>query len=405
MSNKVIGDVYDRIIHEVIEASKNDFEESGVSQNTLLQLQETWQKKLSTRNIAQLPWDPQPQAPQVANTPTLPSNVSGVNAMSAPAYAQGQHQTKGGGVRIKTEPGLEPAHGSYPQANGYPQAGPGMNPQLAQQRAATLLQQQFGSQANASLARGGITLPGQQKPPFGLQLPGQQHAQQQAQQQYAQQQAQHIRQQNAQHQQQVQQQARIKVETSSPHDGHTQYPPQSQQQQQSNRTSNLTYAQTDGAGDEWRTFMAQRRAVSTQDAAHADCTLRDHVAQLAQQMDSGLMVPLNKQKKPKYKSRRFVEPAVDPAVTASSDNPMPRGAIPQLDGVGSDDDRTNIKDEDDEDAINSDLDDPEEAEAEVEDDEDEAHETMLCTYDKVQRVKNKWKCTLKDGLLHTGGKE
>ncbi|KAK4892682.1 hypothetical protein LTR28_002286, partial [Elasticomyces elasticus] len=76
-----------------------------------------------------------------------------------------------------------------------------------------------------------------------------------------------------------------------------------------------------------------------------------------------------------------------------------------LDGVGSDDDRTNIKDEDDEDAINSDLDDPEEAEAEVEDDEDEAHETMLCTYDKVQRVKNKWKCTLKDGLLHTGGKE
>jgi transcription initiation factor TFIIA large subunit len=30
---------------------------------------------------------------------------------------------------------------------------------------------------------------------------------------------------------------------------------------------------------------------------------------------------------------------------------------------------------------------------------------MLCTYDKVQRVKNKWKCTLKDGILTTNKKE
>ena len=26
-------------------------------------------------------------------------------------------------------------------------------------------------------------------------------------------------------------------------------------------------------------------------------------------------------------------------------------------------------------------------------------------YDKVQRVKNKWKCTLKDGVLNANGKE
>lgn len=32
-------------------------------------------------------------------------------------------------------------------------------------------------------------------------------------------------------------------------------------------------------------------------------------------------------------------------------------------------------------------------------------DNILCTYDKVQRVKNKWKCTLKDGVMSVGGKE
>ena len=80
----------------------------------------------------------------------------------------------------------------------------------------------------------------------------------------------------------------------------------------------------------------------------------------------------------------------------------------------------------DEDAINSDLDDSDEELENV--DEDDADgpmgETILCTYDKVQRVKNKarsaghpshslyflltisqWKCTLKDGILTTNKKE
>ena len=86
--------------------------------------------------------------------------------------------------------------------------------------------------------------------------------------------------------------------------------------------------------------------------------------------------------------------------------PMERGdhhppSRAQFDGPGGDDDA----EEDDEDAINSDLDDPEENEAEENDAEDAVGQVMLCTYDKVQRVKNKWKCTLKDGILTTGGKE
>ena len=47
-------------------------------------------------------------------------------------------------------------------------------------------------------------------------------------------------------------------------------------------------------------------------------------------------------------------------------------------------------DEDDEDAINSDLDDPEEDLEEDEVDDEGLGHIMLCMYDKVQRVKNKW---------------
>ncbi|KAF9519198.1 hypothetical protein BS47DRAFT_1370813 [Hydnum rufescens UP504] len=63
---------------------------------------------------------------------------------------------------------------------------------------------------------------------------------------------------------------------------------------------------------------------------------------------------------------------------------------------------------DDEAVIGSDLDDS--------DDEDNlaggaddpvggAKDIVFCTYDKVQRVKNKWKCVLKDGMVHLHGKD
>ena len=48
------------------------------------------------------------------------------------------------------------------------------------------------------------------------------------------------------------------------------------------------------------------------------------------------------------------------------------------------------EDIDDEDAINSDLDDPDEDRDEDEVDDEGLGNIMLCMYDKVQRVKNKW---------------
>ncbi|KAJ2976562.1 hypothetical protein NUW54_g11546 [Trametes sanguinea] len=61
---------------------------------------------------------------------------------------------------------------------------------------------------------------------------------------------------------------------------------------------------------------------------------------------------------------------------------------------------------DDSEAINSDLDD---SDSDVEEEGIEGgaadQDIVFCTYDKVARVKNKWKCVLKDGMIHINGKD
>ncbi|KAJ7745679.1 transcription factor IIA alpha/beta subunit [Mycena metata] len=84
---------------------------------------------------------------------------------------------------------------------------------------------------------------------------------------------------------------------------------------------------------------------------------------------------------------------------------MPRTAHPSLQASASTSGKGGAAEPTDEEAINSDLDD---SDTENEEDpEDAAPETdiVFCTYDKVARVKNKWKCVLKDGMIHTGGKD
>lgn len=60
----------------------------------------------------------------------------------------------------------------------------------------------------------------------------------------------------------------------------------------------------------------------------------------------------------------------------------------------------------DDEAINSDLDDSDSGDEE-EGEEGTTADTdiVFCTYDKVARVKNKWKCILKDGMIHINGKD
>ncbi|KAF9482217.1 transcription factor IIA, alpha/beta subunit [Pholiota conissans] len=81
----------------------------------------------------------------------------------------------------------------------------------------------------------------------------------------------------------------------------------------------------------------------------------------------------------------------------------PRSAHPSLPQPAAASQSSTVNDSE---AINSDLDDSD-TEAEDDDEEGAAGETdiVFCTYDKVARVKNKWKCVLKDGMIHINGKD
>ncbi|KAI9094315.1 transcription factor IIA, alpha/beta subunit-domain-containing protein [Phlyctochytrium arcticum] len=70
----------------------------------------------------------------------------------------------------------------------------------------------------------------------------------------------------------------------------------------------------------------------------------------------------------------------------------------QVDGVDDDDDEDD--EDDNEDGIGSDLDDEDSDDENV----DVSH-IILCQYEKVNRVKNKWKCTLKDGIITVNGRD
>lgn len=320
--------------------------------------------------------------------PTLPSNVPRPQQVSSsippssspPVPSNGLH-----GVRVKTEPGYEAQ--SYP-ATGIP---PNYASNIAQQRAAQNLQQKFGAgasqQINQLQAQAAMGVPGTppQRNPVNIQLPPQLTDQQR------QEQAEYKRRQQAQ-----------------------QY--QSLQQAQQRPTG--TNPQTDGA-DDWDSYVAHCRWEASKTSGQADATIREQVEQTNRALEGGgLMLPLaehprsHQSKKPKVSARRgLTKPAVGAAETSKSSSAP---SVLHLDGAGDEDDdeddKTGIKDElfgddDDEDAINSDLDDPDDALPEEEQEEGRPNQIMLCTYDKVARVKNKWKCTLKDGVLNTGGKE
>ncbi|KAF8210530.1 transcription factor IIA, alpha/beta subunit-domain-containing protein [Mycena galopus ATCC 62051] len=59
----------------------------------------------------------------------------------------------------------------------------------------------------------------------------------------------------------------------------------------------------------------------------------------------------------------------------------------------------------DSEAINSDLDDSDTEDEDLEDGAGAHTDIVFCTYDKVARVKSKWKCILKDGMIHANGKD
>jgi transcription initiation factor TFIIA large subunit len=278
-----------------------------------------------------LPWDPAPAPAPAPSAAALKAEAK--EAKASPAISTSSNDTK---VKqeaqyepqVKAEPGVKYEGGS-PYPNGY--APPSAVNPLARERAANLLQQQFGSQAAASIQAAGLhqqrstPTPGQPRPAqSGIQFPGQAPRQQQGYQ------------------------------------------------------NGVGSAQTDGAGDaadEWSAIVADREAHDGEREV-VDGMLRQHLEQSMSMVESGLMMPLRERVQRKKATRQSA------LATASEAGPstVPSG-VAQLDG----------DDEEDEDAINSDLDDSEDELDNNADGEDDGPlgETILCTYDKVQRVKNK----------------
>lgn len=372
MSNAAVGGVYAKIIQDVLEASQVDFEEGGVDQSTLDKLRKIWQDKLSSIRVAQFPWDPTPPpatqpAQAQAQAPVKPQPPSATatptpTPPTAPANIEPQIKTESSRAGSQT-----PSNYNSPQLPANSMAN-----MTAQQRAAAALQQKFGQQAAPQIS----------------QLQGQSTLQH-----------------------------RQGTPSSSYQNGQNVKPPLStmQQMQQAQQRPSLPNNQTDGSGDalqDWKMEVARRRADAAAHPGEGDSLLKEHFLALQQRMEGGgLLMPLEERYQPRTSARRKVhapigesQSSTTAAIAGSSVAPKSH-SLQQFDGVDDDsDDEVKVKDDEDEDAINSDLDDPDEIAGDPEADAD-TNEAMLCTYDKVQRVKNKWKCTLKDGILKVDGKE
>lgn len=290
----------------------------------------------------------------------------------------------------------------------YPQASAHISDQrFAQQRAAQLVQQQFGSQGMNSIGafqQAGETHPsGTQKPMSGG------------------------------------------TANPSPQSPPTQQPkqepkPEAQIKQEPSQANGLGSAQTDGAdeGDpareQWNAIIERKNARGEFEPlgrVNADRIVRRHAQALQSRLEAGgLLVPLderyprNKKRsrkpKPTNSGPLAASPAPDPFTLLNPPTtPKDPTSIPNLDGnndtptpspsESDEDTKANLPGAlagpEDDDAINSDLDDSEDELNEGIEGNEFDGDTILCLYDKVQRVKNKWKCGLKDGVATVGGKD
>lgn len=321
--------------------------------------------KLSQMKVAQFPWDPKPELQSTTTAAGLvAAQAAPSGAVAVPSYTQSNLTPQGAaqtlslpgalipnsnGMALKQEPGLvsaEPAIKQEPGLPPMPAIHPGYNPAnavqgTAAQRAAQALQSQYGQRAAASINAIHSGMASQMNAgaqPQQIPRPGQapQHLNAQQQQQYRQGVA-------AQIQQRMQQ---------IPHAG---------------APNGLPAAQIDGSSD----VVASSSHSVTMSRSEVDEHLHAQIAARAKQMEGGgLMLPL----KDATKDRSL-----------STTRPK-EGGPAQFDGP----DDSVKSEEEDEDAINSDLDDSDDDKDDEEDDDETMGHMMLCMYDKVQRVKNKW---------------
>lgn len=387
MSNISVGAAYQAIIEEVVNSSRGDFEDLGVEESVLEALRKGWQQKLSSLRVAEFPWDPKPEA-QPAQVTQQPPQQS---AAPAPQQSQPQQQAQftqaqlapqtspvsqapshitlppiphANGARIKQESGLE-VNSQYedPKVKAEPMPHSFPNANAAQQRATALLQQNFGQRASASInaINSGMSQPQlhqQQQQQAPQQRPGQGQPNP-----------------NTYHQSIVTNAQQRMQQLQKPHPN--QQIPQHHMD-----------GATDTASEDAPVGILLKNGAEL-GRVEVDRMLHKQLLANAKSMEGGgLMVTLREVPKGTTKAK-MAEMGL-----STKETPIARG---QFDGNMD-------EDEEDEDAINSDLDDSDDNSG-SDDEDDEGNNVILCVYDKVQRVKNKWKCVLKDGLLTVGGRD
>ncbi|PKS08220.1 hypothetical protein jhhlp_005162 [Lomentospora prolificans] len=341
MSNAVVGNVYDQIIKDVIESSRVDFEEGGVDESVLDELREGWQKKLSQLRVAEFPWDPKPDATG------LPASGAPAPGNAAAAFAQQQLSPQSGAQALPL-----PAMPAAPNGQQLPgdikpepeiKQEPGLHSNVMPPSFSTDPRTVAAARASEALQKS-----------YGNRATSSINA--------------------------IQAGMTAQAQGLNGHNPN----PQGYQQGQQNQPGHLHMPQTDGA-DEVQAegvLMGRNSAGEMIEMGRVDIDqmLHEKILAKAKTMEGGgFMVPLEEALKHPSKARR-----------------QKTEAVPQVDG-GDDDEG--------EDAINSDLDDSDDDRDDSEVDDEGLSHIMLCMYDKVQRVRNKWKCTLKDGVLTVNGKE
>ena len=312
--------------------------------------------------VAQFPWDPAPPKQEPASSSnvkpeprSLPSN--GTTGGAAPLQPP-----------LNTYPPMKSERPNYPpQPPPQPYSPPSFpdgQPVSAAQRAAMNLHNRYGDRAGESIAQ--VQQGGQRYP-----MP-----------QEGRPQGNYVKSEDS---KELKSELKSEPNSADNYSGNSTYP-----------QSSIKAEQIDGAGgdyEDWKTEYARRKALVRDGRAKNDRTIRDQVLASQRQMEGGgLLLPLDER-------AGLSRPPLKVEESKSSSLSRAQGDAP-----GDDDDDDEDKEEDDVDAINSDLDDPDDDNGLGETDE-VTDQVMLCTYDKVQRVKNKWKCTLKDGILRVDNNE
>ncbi|KAF4621485.1 hypothetical protein D9613_000319 [Agrocybe pediades] len=303
MSNKIVPAIYRAVIDDVIASIKPEFEEYGVAEEVLAELQRKWENKVVASHVAEFENPPQPPVTSAAH----PVNVAAPHHHAYPTHPM--HMLPGHGH-------YAPPHNPYAPIPPVPAAAPAVKTEPVDNR----YMLSSNSYALPPLSSSNITA-GRQLPPMqtqngAAQLPA------------------------------------------------VNYPPRNGQLQ-----PGLSAPRTQASP-----ATAAPVAVSTGPAQ-----------QRIPQVDG-----------PSESSGDEDDSSPPPGAFA------PRTSHPSLPQPPPPPGPTNP----DAEAINSDLDDSD-TENEEDDEEGGAGETdiVFCTYDKVARVKNKWKCVLKDGMIHVNGKD